>query len=71
MAYATETRAAGASLFQKIAEFRGHLADRFARYQVYRETFGELSALTDRDLKDLGLSRADVHHVAVQAAYGK
>ena len=71
MAYATETRAAGGSLFHKFATFRANVADRFARYQVYRETFVELSALTDRDLMDLGLARGDVHRVASDAAYGK
>lgn len=71
MAYATETRTAGGSFAQKIAEFRGFVADRFAKYQVYRDTMGELNALSDRDLSDLGLTRGDVHRVAVEAAYGK
>ena len=71
MAYATETRAAGGSLVQKISEFRAHIADRFAKYQTYRETMNELGSLTDRDLADLGLSRGDMHRVAVEAAYGK
>lgn len=71
MAYATETRAAGGPLLQKVAEFRAFVADRFARYQVYRETMGELTNLSDRDLADLGIARGDIHRLAVEAAYGR
>ena len=71
MAYATETRAVGGSLAQKFSEFRAQIADRFAKYQTYRQTMNELGLLSDRDLSDLGLTRGDVHRVAVEAAYGK
>jgi uncharacterized protein YjiS (DUF1127 family) len=37
--------------------------------KVYRQTFGELSSLSDRDLSDLGLSRGEIRRVAYQAAY--
>lgn len=30
----------------------------------YRRTVAELSALTDRELDDIGLSRGDIEHVA-------
>lgn len=39
-----------------------------ARKKVYRETLNELRALSDRDLSDLGLSRANIHSVAWEAA---
>ena len=38
------------------------------RRDVYLETIRELSMLSDRDLADLGLSRADFHYLATQEA---
>lgn len=41
----------------------------FARRRVYSVTLRELSALSDRELSDLGLSRTDLRRVAYEAAY--
>lgn len=38
------------------------------RRAAYADTFSELSRLSDRDLADLRLSRADFHYLASQAA---
>lgn len=70
MAYATDTRAAGASLVQKISEFRAAISDRFAKYTLYRTTLDELARLDDRDLMDLGISRSMIKGIATEAAYG-
>lgn len=43
----------------------------FAKWRVYRDTVRELSALSNRDLSDLGLSRSMIRGVAIEAAYGK
>lgn len=40
---------------------------RFAHYRLYRQTVNELSALSDRELADLGLHRAIVRQLAMQA----
>ncbi|MCC7321772.1 MAG: DUF1127 domain-containing protein [Rubellimicrobium sp.] len=71
MAHASEVRAAGGSLLHRIAEFRAFVADRYARYQLYRETYDQLSDLSARDLDDLGIHRGDIHRIATEAAYGK
>ena len=34
----------------------------------YRQTINELSALTDRELEDIGLSRGDIENVAQRCA---
>ncbi len=70
MAYATNTRAFGATLSQRISEARAALADRYAKYSTYKATLNELAALTDRDLTDLGISRSMIQSIATQAAYG-
>lgn len=41
---------------------------RFKRHRLYRQTLNELSALSDRDLADLGLARGAIRNVAMQAA---
>ena len=41
------------------------------RRSIYRQTLAELSALSDRDLADLGLHRSLISAVAKDAAYGK
>lgn len=41
---------------------------RFARYRMYRRTFNELSALSNRELADLGLHRSAIRRVSLQAA---
>lgn len=70
MAYATQTRAEGGSILEKLGELRASLADRLAKYTIYRQTMSELSALSDRDLADLGVSRADITRLAREAAWG-
>ena len=45
------------------------LADRLNRYMRYRKTLNELRDLSDRELSDLGLSRAMLPRIAEQAAY--
>ena len=54
-------------LAARIDVFRAQTAQR----RVYRQTVNELSALSNRDLADLGLSRSDIRGVAFEAAYDK
>jgi len=48
-----------------IARFRQSMAD----YRIFRQTLEELESLSDRELDDLGLSRAALRDVAHQAVY--
>lgn len=74
MAYATNTRATGSStgsgFGQRFTAFRAAMADRYARNRVYRTTVTELSALTDRELADLGINRSMIGSIAADAAHG-
>lgn len=47
------------------------LSEAWARYRLYRRTYAELSALTTRDLGDLGISRSMITRLAHEAAYGR
>ena len=60
-----------AGLFARLSGFFAGLAERRARYRLYRETVDELSALDRRELADLGLSRAQIPAVAQAAVYGR
>lgn len=41
-----------------------------ARRKVFHATYHELSALSDRDLSDLGIPRSNIKRLAMEAAYG-
>lgn len=51
--------------YRRWAEARRAAAD---RRQAYRATRAELSALTDRELNDIGISRAAIDDIAREAA---
>jgi uncharacterized protein YjiS (DUF1127 family) len=42
----------------------------FRERRVYWNTMRELSTYTDRELRDLGIDRADVEHIALRVAQG-
>lgn len=52
-----QTKEPTMSLFANVSE-------RFARYQETRRTIRELSRLSDRDLHDLGITRASIPSLA-------
>ena len=60
-----------ASLFDRISAFLAGLNENRRRYGIYRQTLRELEALSDRELTDLGLHRAMIEDVALEAAYAK
>ena len=70
MTVQTETFVAGASLTGRFAALRAQIVEAAAKRKTYRVTLNELSNLTDRELADLGIARAQVKDIARQAAYG-
>lgn len=48
-----------------IARIKQGIAD----YKLYMRTLGELEALTERDLQDLGISRYDIKRIARDSVY--
>jgi uncharacterized protein YjiS (DUF1127 family) len=46
-------------------------ATRQANRRVYSTTLNELSALSNRDLADLGIARSEVRRIAWEAAYAQ
>ena len=71
MAFASETHGFSTTLVQRLNAYRAQLIEAAQRRKIYRTTVAELSALSSRDLADLGLGRTDIRRVAYEAAYGK
>lgn len=69
MAYITST--ARASLVDLLKGYLARMREARARREDYLRTVRELSALSDRDLADLGISRLTIEDLARQHAYGK
>lgn len=53
--------AAAAHMFERAAA-------RHAHHRIYRASLTELRTLSDRELEDIGMNRADLKKVALQAA---
>ncbi|WP_299820088.1 DUF1127 domain-containing protein [uncultured Jannaschia sp.] len=73
MAYAINgsTSSFGSLLRGNIAARLNGMRAELAKRRVYRTTQKELSALSDRDLADLGISRASIRAISLEAAYGQ
>lgn len=69
MAYVNSASAASTSFVTGISSAVETLVTRYKQYRMYRETFDGLNALTDRELRDLGLSRSELRSVAQESAY--
>lgn len=70
MAYVSGIRGIEVGLADRAAAFLGGLRDNRRRYRMYRQTVRELTALTDRELADLGIHRSSISAIAMEAAYG-
>jgi len=38
-----------------------------AKHRMYKETYDQLWRLRDSELKDIGISRGEIHEIALQA----
>lgn len=63
MAY-VNSRSSSASIFGRISAFFGQLQADANRRVTYRRTVKVLSAMTDRELADIGISRISIEDVA-------
>ena len=68
MAFTTEIQRLETTLTDRLHHAFAALQRARLRRAAYRQTHEELSQLTDRELNDLGFSRADIPAVARSAA---
>jgi len=70
MTYINDTHVNG-SFIERLMATAGHMLEaaalRRAQRRVYRKTLTELSALSNRDLADLGLARSELRRIAYEA----
>jgi uncharacterized protein YjiS (DUF1127 family) len=71
MAHVNSIRSIDLGFADRIASLVASFNDARARRKVYRQTVRELSALSSRDLADLGIHRSMITRVALEAASGK
>lgn len=68
MAYGATLQSPGLTLGDRVARWRDTLAVRHRQNAAYRQTFNELSALTDRELADIGVASGQIDDIAREAA---
>jgi uncharacterized protein YjiS (DUF1127 family) len=55
---------AGVSIGQTLSGLKASLAQRWTQFRTYHRTLNELSALSDHELADIGVHRANIADVA-------
>lgn len=55
-------------LANALERMKQNIADQRNAKAVYDKTFSDLSAMSPRDLNDIGIDRADIAQIATQAA---
>lgn len=70
MAYVA-TRPQTIGFFARLGEIKSQISDAMKARRIYRATLAELSVLSDRELADLGITRASIGAIALEAAYGR
>jgi uncharacterized protein YjiS (DUF1127 family) len=68
MAFTTDITRFETGFAQRMESLMDVLRTQRARRAAFRRTYDELSVLNDRELNDLGISRADISTIARQAA---
>ena len=68
MEYVNSTRVEN-GLADRLSAFVEAFRTNRAKRRVYRQTLNELSALSARELADLGLNRSNIRSVAHEAAF--
>lgn len=53
------------------SKFFGNFSTSMENYRLYRQTVKELSALSDRELSDLDISRWDIDRIARQSVINR
>ncbi|MDG2475221.1 MAG: DUF1127 domain-containing protein [Paracoccaceae bacterium] len=69
MAYVQSQIKTKDSLVQKLENAVRVVLVKYKKYRLYLTTISELSALTNRELSDLGLSRSMIKSVSFSAVY--
>jgi len=69
MAYATAPITSRFDLAARLRAFVADMGEAVSRYRLYRETYNGLMELSDHELDDLGLSRAQLARIAWETSH--
>jgi uncharacterized protein YjiS (DUF1127 family) len=69
MAMLTDTQTAHGAEGGFFSRMLTGLTTRYTHYAAYRKCVSELAALSDRELRDLGLHRSMIRSLAYESAY--
>lgn len=58
------------AILNRVSSLYHETVDALGRYRVFRQTYDELSALSNRQLADLGINRSMITRIAMDAAQG-
>ena len=66
MTYLSHTHrvSGGVSIGQSLSNLTANLAQRWSQFRTYHRTLNELSMLSDHELADIGIHRANIGDVA-------
>jgi len=53
-----------------VRRLKSDMAEQRRSHAVYRQVFGELTEMSDRELADIGIARSDIESISTQAASG-
>ena len=70
MAYGTEVSLRHSSVTERAIALWSTVKDKLEKRGTYRRTLNELSALSTRELADLGLNRSMIRRIAHETTYG-
>ena len=70
IAASTHRTAPFSQLSAQVQRELARLNTAFAKYRLFHRTVSELSALSNRDLADLGLCRSEIRSIAMETVYG-
>lgn len=68
MAFITDNRTATVSIADRFAAFASNFAEAYAQRKLYKTTYHELDALSNRELADLGIHRSMIKSIALEAS---
>ncbi len=67
--FTSHGRSEGPTVQSRLQAFMDELATRWSKRRGYRQTISELRALSDHELDDIGISRAQIEMMAYQSTY--
>ncbi|PSL18539.1 DUF1127 domain-containing protein [Shimia abyssi] len=70
MAHVNVSNSFDVPFFDRLKGYVDRLQEARALRRMYKETYAELDALTERELSDIGIGRGEIARIASEHVYG-